>query len=168
MKALYFSVRTFQNGNRLNITGYRGTFPNRREYVRGQLTRMPGSPTIWVSHGLYVSEEHRGKGYSQAYNSFMLHRAWVKLDASAVIASVKYDNEVQHNRLRRFGWRQISNAMYIVTPSPNDSDDDSYSTLFTEWPPLNNTVDWSDVDSVNTHLASLPSPWKRTVTWSKS
>ncbi len=154
MTELYFSVRTFQNGNRLNITGYRGQSVNRKEYVRGQLTRLPGSPTIWVSHGLFVPEEHRGKGYSQAYNSFMLHRAWVKLGASAVIASVKYENTVQANRLARLGWRQMSNAMWIATPSPADGDDDSYSTLFTDYPPLRR----SDIGNTN------PSPWKRTVT----
>ena len=133
---LYFDVLVFSNGNRLNITGYIGLSHSKHEYVRGQLTRMPGSPTIWVSHGLFVPEKHRGKGYGQAYNAFILHYTWTKLGASAVIASIKYDNNVQTNRLARLGWRQISNAMWIITPSPNDSDDNSSSTLYDFYPPL--------------------------------
>ena len=148
---LWFDIRRFSNGNRLNITGYVGINETKRERVRGQLTRLPGSPTIWVSHGLFVPEKYRGKGYSQAYNAFMLHQAWVKLGASAVIASVKYDNDVQRNRLERLQWTQISNALFMVKPSPLE-DDDSSSTLYDFYPPLNQNPD---------------SPWIRTVTWSK-
>ncbi len=148
----YFDIRRLNNGNQLNITGYEQPNPFRRERVRGQLTRMPGSPTIWVSHGLFVPPSFRGKGYSQAYNAFMLHHAWTVENTSAVIASVKYDNNVQANRLAQLGWRQISNAMWIVTPSPSEGDDDSCSTLYDFYPPLNQNPD---------------SPWIRTVTWSK-
>ena len=139
-KQLDFSVHVFRDNNKLKIAGYVGQKPLRRERVRGQLSRMPGSPTIWVSHGLFVAKEYRGKGYSQAYNAFMLNYAWTQLDASAVIASVKQDNDIQANRLTQLGWRQISNAMWIVTPK-EDNDNDSYSTLYDFYPPLNTTVD---------------------------
>ena len=126
---LWFNVRRFSNNNRINITGYVGINEAKRERVRGQLTRLPGSPTIWVSHGLFVPKDHRRKGYSQAYNAFMLHMAWTNLNASAVIASVKQNNATQHERLDRFSWRQMSNALWIQTPNPSDSDDNSYATL---------------------------------------
>jgi len=137
---LWFDVRRFDNGNKVNITGYVGFNTAKCERVRGQLTRLPGSPTIWVSHGLFIAEEHRRKGYSQAYNAFMLGYAWSTLNASAVMASVKHDNTTQQERLYQLGWRQMSNSMYIVTPNPSDGDDDSYSTLFDFYPRLNENI----------------------------
>ena len=94
-----------------------GTEPlNARTCVSGELSRLPGSPSIWVSHNLIVPKGHRGKGYSNEYNQKMLELAWFKLDASAVIASIKKDNFFQHGRLTGLGWERISNAIWIIRP----------------------------------------------------
>ena len=118
------------------------------ERVRGQLSRLPGSPTIWVSHGLFVPTEYRRKGFSKEYNEVLKAQAFLHLGASAVIASVRHQNGPQQWRLQKLGWRQMSNAMWIITPG-EEGDDDSYSTLYDSYPPL------------------LHNGWQRTVTWSK-
>ncbi len=144
--SLYFEKRKV-NENHYNITGYESENPYYGERVRGRLTRMPGSPTIWVSHGLYVPPIYRKKGFSTQYNSVLLALAFQELNASAVIASVRHQNGPQQWRLQKLGWRQMSNAMWIITPG-EEGDDDSYSSLCDFYPPLSNG-------------------WQRTVTWSK-
>jgi hypothetical protein len=46
----------------------------------------------------------------------MLSFAFDRLDASAIIASVKHDNSPQQSRLEKLGWKQISNAIWMVKP----------------------------------------------------
>ena len=121
--SLYFQKRKV-NENHYNITGYEGHIDSGRERVRGRLTRMPGSPTIWVSHGLFVPPVYRRKGFSRQYNSVLLALAFQKLNASAIIASVKYDNGPQQWRLEKLGWDHISNAMWIMR---RDCEEDSLS-----------------------------------------
>ena len=94
------------------------------ERVRGQLSRLPGSPTIWVSHGLFVPTAYRGNGFSREYNEVLKAQAFLHLGASAVIASVKYQNGPQQWRLEKLGWRQMSNAMWIMR---RDCEEDSLS-----------------------------------------
>jgi RimJ/RimL family protein N-acetyltransferase len=124
MSPLYFEKRKF-NPDLYNITGYIREAPFGRERVRGQLSRMPGSPTIWVSHGLNVPTKYRRKGFSTKYNDVMLTFAFSTLKASAVIASVKYDNATQQWRLEKLGWDHISRALWIMRPDPIEESSDS-------------------------------------------
>lgn len=80
--------------------------------VSGHLSAFPGSQSILVSHGLWVYPADRGKGYSTAYDKAIKHYA-AKAGASAIIASVKQTNGVQHQRLTKLEWERISNALWM-------------------------------------------------------
>ena len=111
--SLCFETFWTNDNKTLNIRGFEKGSPWEQLCVEGQLSILPGSPTIWVSHNLEVPTQYRRKGFSTEYNSFMLSYAFNRFtpSASAVLASVKYDNAPQQWRLEKLGWTQISNAM---------------------------------------------------------
>ena len=102
-----------EDNNHYTIFGW---LPNGFAGVTGKLSPFPGSPSIWVSHQLVVKEVYREQGYSKQYNQRMLEHAWFVLDASAVVCSVKKDNDTQHDRLNKLGWEPISRALWIIRP----------------------------------------------------
>jgi hypothetical protein len=134
-RTLIFDKLLTNDKNRYNITGYERNGPYRHERVRGSLSRMPGSPTIWISHGLKVSEAHRGNGYSKQYNSVMITLAFQTLDASAIICSVKNENVIQTMRLAKLGWEHISKALWMIKPSDisNEKSSETWTPDGSHW-----------------------------------
>lgn len=79
----------------------------------GNLTAFPGSAQLMVSHGLWVYPAARGRGYSVSYDRWM--RNFVReLGFRTVVASVHINNEIQHQRLTRLGWKRISKTLWMV------------------------------------------------------
>ncbi len=66
----------------------------------------------------------------------LLALAFEKLDASAIICSVKYDNGPQQWRLEKLGWDHISNALWIMR---RDYEEEKSSTLYNFDCPLHDT-----------------------------
>lgn len=107
-------IKTTDDENTFRIVGFDASlWDTPTPLVIGKLTRLPGSPGIWVSHGLTVPEEHRGKGYSRQYDEYVKHLAFNQLEATAILASVKQTNYLQHQRLRKLGWKPISGSLWL-------------------------------------------------------
>ena len=113
---LLFNIDGTTGENKYIISGYEELEPTWNPVVFGELSRFPGSPSIWVSHDLFVPSDHRRKGFAKQYNQRMLEHAWFMLDASAVVCSVKKDNDLQQGRLRKLGWERISMALWMIKP----------------------------------------------------
>lgn len=91
--------------------------PGYQRKVEGWLSPFPGSETMWVSHGLYIPKEYRGLGLSKRYDEEIKKYVLNDKGGTAIVASVKTDNKLQHKRLEFLGWERISNALWITRRS---------------------------------------------------
>lgn len=84
-----------------------------RTVATGWLQPFPGSEQMWVSYGLWVEPEHRGQGYSKLYNKAIKEFVANK-EGRAIVATVATSNELQHSRLKKLGWEQLSKTLWMT------------------------------------------------------
>ncbi|HRP36181.1 MAG TPA: GNAT family N-acetyltransferase [Candidatus Dojkabacteria bacterium] len=72
-----------------------------------QLTDFPGSESdITISHGAYVHEDLRGKGFGKKLHRERIFKA--RADGKAyMLAVVNEDNAIQINIMNKFGWTKL-------------------------------------------------------------
>jgi hypothetical protein len=69
-----------------------------------ELTSLPGSSQVVVSHGVYLPEELRGQGIGTAANIERQRIAFDELGYDMMICTVSEENEAQIKVLAKAGW----------------------------------------------------------------
>ena len=71
-----------------------------------EISSMPGSPQLGVSHGLFVVGSVRGRGYGKLQHEMVLARAR-EMRYDALVATVREDNAAEEKILQGAGWVKV-------------------------------------------------------------
>ena len=71
---------------------------------------------IVISHGVQIAKEYQGQGFGKALHAERLAR-FAREGYNYALCTVRRDNDVQCNILRKAGWNRLANsASYTGTP----------------------------------------------------
>lgn len=74
------------------------------EYSARELTPLPGCSQVVVSHGAFMLQEHRNKGYATSEHLIAMRQMRI-LNYDYALCTVREDNSPQHKILDKAGWR---------------------------------------------------------------
>lgn len=78
------------------------------EYGACEITTLPGSPQVAVSHAVFIHPAHRGTGKGSLNHVLRLKRL-KEMGYNYVICTVNAANGVERHILKENGWTELSN-----------------------------------------------------------
>jgi RimJ/RimL family protein N-acetyltransferase len=77
------------------------------EFGACEITTLPGSPQVAVSHAVFIFPEHRGKGHGAKNHNLRLKRL-KQMGYNYVICTVANANEAEKHILKTNGWNELA------------------------------------------------------------
>jgi RimJ/RimL family protein N-acetyltransferase len=77
------------------------------EYGVCEITTLPGSPQVAVSHAVFIYPEYRGTGKGSVNHVLRLQRLKA-MGYNYVICTVRKGNAPQEHLMEKFGWTKLA------------------------------------------------------------